>query len=370
MSKGTVLVVPDATLDARFCDNPAVVGPAHIRFYAGAPLISPEGYKLGTFCIIDTVPRATYTAEQTSMLVDLAEMAVKVMVDRRSQLQRERQQADDPTNVLAHTVHDLLAPLTGVQLSLAHFLQTNERATLTEKQVEQLKTAVATCSYMTRICQSTLDSCHSGFEVKTKPGPGARGASVTDLEDFVKNLCKMVDLMPKKVRCIITLHESGPKEIVADDLQLFRSALNLLTHAIDRTESGEVSFTIRPDHDALLIFECEDTGADIPVEEYQYLFRSNPKRKSNVGLSSIASLIHSLDGEYGFRPRGIDSEGNVMTDANGCRRSGSIFWFSIPLLLPTNNVLALSGTTLSDSDPPTVEGMDSARTSDRPFPPR
>jgi signal transduction histidine kinase len=418
MSKGAVLVVPDATLDARFCDNQAVVGPANFRFYAGAPLISPEGYKLGTFCIIDTVPRAAFTAEQTSMLVDLADMVVKVMVDRRSQLQREKQQADDSTNVLAYTAHDLLAPLTGVQLSLARILQTNERAPLTETQMEQLKTAVATCSYMTRICQSALDSYRAGFEVNTNvdaPGPGA---SVTDLDDFVKNLYEMVDPIPKKVRCIITLHESGPKEIVADDLQLFRSALNLLTHAIDRTESGEVSLTIRPDHDALLIFECEDTGADIPVEEYQYLFQANPKQKSNIGLSSIASLIHSLDGEYGFRPRGIDCEGNVMTDANGRRRSGSIFWFSIPLLLPSNNdsntasqvdlrqasrgfsvatgnqanpkgsndgmregrqidfysdgcnaaaaALALSRTTLSDSGPPPLEGMDSATKIDGP----
>lgn len=65
------LVVPDATQDPRFADNPLVTGPPHIRSYAGHPLRSPDGFVYGTLCIIDTVPRALSPGD-LAHLADLA----------------------------------------------------------------------------------------------------------------------------------------------------------------------------------------------------------------------------------------------------------------------------------------------------------
>jgi diguanylate cyclase (GGDEF)-like protein len=65
-----ILAVPDAQLDERFYDNPLVTGDPHIRFYAGCPLSTPNGFKLGTLCVIDTNPRK-FNDEDFQLLRDL-----------------------------------------------------------------------------------------------------------------------------------------------------------------------------------------------------------------------------------------------------------------------------------------------------------
>ncbi|MGL4355158.1 MAG: diguanylate cyclase domain-containing protein [Aeromonas popoffii] len=69
-------IVPNASLDPRFADNPLVVGGPGIRFYAGQPLWIANGCKLGTLCIIDTVPRVL-SDEDVGLLKDLAAMVVQ-----------------------------------------------------------------------------------------------------------------------------------------------------------------------------------------------------------------------------------------------------------------------------------------------------
>ncbi|HWU03126.1 MAG TPA: PAS domain-containing protein [Novosphingobium sp.] len=71
-----LMVVPDATLDARFARNPLVTGPAHVRFYAGYPLISREGVPLGSLCVVDTAPRAGLGEAEQQALATLADAAM------------------------------------------------------------------------------------------------------------------------------------------------------------------------------------------------------------------------------------------------------------------------------------------------------
>lgn len=70
--KNRVLVVPDATRDSRFRDNPLVAGPPFIRFFASAPLLAPNGAVLGGLCVADPRPRETLGEGEQALLVRLA----------------------------------------------------------------------------------------------------------------------------------------------------------------------------------------------------------------------------------------------------------------------------------------------------------
>ncbi len=75
---GNTFVVPDTHLDPRFARNPLVLGPPGIRFYAGAPLISSVGYKLGALFVIDTQPRQLSERDRR-VLTDFSAVAVDLI---------------------------------------------------------------------------------------------------------------------------------------------------------------------------------------------------------------------------------------------------------------------------------------------------
>jgi GAF domain len=113
-----ILTVPDAAKDERFCENPAVTGEQHLRFYAGAPLITPNGNKIGALAIMANQPRPEgLSADEENLLNQQASSVMELLVKRRDELEAShslRKRSSSKVNGNCKTEHNGSEPPTAV----------------------------------------------------------------------------------------------------------------------------------------------------------------------------------------------------------------------------------------------------------------
>lgn len=115
-----ILEVLDPVGDPRFADNPLVLGDPHIRYYAGAPLLTRGGHALGTLCLIDTCAREPLTDDERATLTDLAACVMSELDLRLTRLESDvaasaaQRLAALTEERLGHMAHDFKTPLTAI----------------------------------------------------------------------------------------------------------------------------------------------------------------------------------------------------------------------------------------------------------------
>lgn len=389
LSRDSVTVVPDATKDPRFAENPQVTGPMNLRFYAGAPFVSKEGYKLGTLCVFDTKARPEgITAEQKETLIDMAELVMEI-IEMTAVVEDARDNTiAKETRIPSLVSSEVETTVTCLQNDLTGLLEDIDlQQDLTQRNKRSLDSAFESAKYLynslvekdrkkkfQKKSSELVDEKEKKKEgeMNMPPKKGRQDQRpvgnivVLEIPNFIHSLQFVMHSFPKKVHLDFSVDPAVPERILANDMKIFRSAISLLTNACERTQRGFVRMTIKLSSDAEnkhIIIECEDTGPTVDMmqcqdmfapptdEEYELLNQGScisvdevtgkikkvsvcqpsPKvasKTSGLAVHIVAEYMSSLEGKYGCRARVAE---NNFYDPG----TGTVLWFSFPLSLPS-----------------------------------
>lgn len=268
----TVFVVPNALEDPRFADNPLVTGDMHIRFYAGAPLVTPQGLSLGTLCAIDTKPR-TLSDEQLHSLKALARQVVTQLELRRLTKELERQ-VEGKNKLFYMLSHDLRSPFSGI-LAFAQMLAEGA-ATLSPEEIQEYATIVQTSSEQLLLLIDNLLRC-ARFELghlEYQPAP-------QNIDTTMNSLLTLFGGNAAKKNIALVYEKNPAVQMMADPAMLYAILQNLIGNAIKFTpENGQVTIS-SADQGAMIQISVTDNGVGVDSSKLAQLFEFAANRSTN-----------------------------------------------------------------------------------------
>lgn len=306
-----ILEVQDAQQDGRFADNPLVVGPPWIRFYAGVPLCTESGRALGTLCVIDRVPRRL-SARQRRDLSALARQTVSQLDLRRrgQELARAHRRLEEQTraraNLLAGMSHEIRSPLTLVS-GFAELL--SERKDLAPEAREHIRAVLEAAKHLSRLADDILDLA------KLEAGQLTVRPVAVDLTGLLREVGERcgAQARAKGLELRMELDPRVQPALLIDGQRLRQVLQELLDNAIRHTQAGRIELVLTqlaadPDGESVLI-EVRDTGSGMPAELQAQLFQSYGRASvgpgahehgTGLGLLICQRLALLLGGELGL----------------------------------------------------------------------
>ncbi|MBB4081060.1 signal transduction histidine kinase [Lewinella aquimaris] len=297
MEPKNTLMVRDARLDPRFENNDLVYNDLNVIFYAGVPLVSKEGFALGSLCVIDHVPREL-SQSQLDALERLGRQVIKLFELRRTlseaeQVARERAQAYAILRDFSHVIaHDLKAPLRNIRqagemleedylpllpedgVQLLHMIQ--ERA----RDASQMIDGVLRYSQITR----SLKDAHEDVSIPQ---------CIAQAERQVSN----------GGNCRVT-YIGKVDRLYTSSIALLQTFQNLIGNALKFNDKEDCQVIIDCIHERGrgYVFTVEDNGPGIEPENQQAIFRLfhsiglGKTQSHGVGLTIVQRLIEAVGG--------------------------------------------------------------------------
>ncbi len=297
--------VDDASKDIRFFNNPLVTNAPNIRFYAGVPLVSKNGLKLGTLCVINSVPQHL-TDEQSFALKVLAKQVIKLLdlilsnKELMAQKARLKQQAEMQNRIISIIAHDVRNPIA----SLKQIVDFNRNNDLTDAEAKELMDMAEVH------LDGTLDLLSDLLNW------GKMQIASNKLENKPIDLYKMVEDKLSKAYGNASIKNNKlvnlvDKELIvnSDPNAVCFIIRNLLSNANKFTENGIITVYAQREKDKVLI-SVSDTGVGMDNDVKDSLFDGKGKhttlgthkeKGSGLGLLFTKDYIDLLGGTISIK---------------------------------------------------------------------
>jgi signal transduction histidine kinase/CheY-like chemotaxis protein len=292
-----IFEVEDTLKDKRFFDNPLVTSKPNIRFYAGTPLISPDGHAIGTLCVIDNKPNKL-TQVQRHALEVLGRSVISQMELRRS-IKALKQANEHKNEFLSNMSHELRTPLNAIIGFSRLMLDDIKRHKLPTKFSEYVGHIDYSGKRLLSVVNSVIDLN------KIEAGMMQVQIESVCIRELIKDLEGMLAIMAneKDVKFSVYVSDNLPAHLAIDQAKISQIITNLVQNAIKFTNSGhwvKVELSLNIEH---FVITVADQGMGISSIDQTKLFRKfqqvgqdKSSEGSGLGLSIVQSLVELLGG--------------------------------------------------------------------------
>ncbi len=309
-----ITLFEDLSTIPELANNPFVTMENGVRFYAGAPLKTTEGYQLGTLCVLDTNPR-NVSAQQLAMLETLSSIVMDELELRLTTRKALRTQTD----MMNRVVHDLKNPNTTITLSAELIKRKADDPKIVSDFADRIKTAA---NHVLTNLNNLLDLS------QIENGSFRLNISEVDLLEVLHTAKHNFELIAKQKHQNITITCNCNTLILADQERLQDAFENLISNALKySTPSTTLAIYINAKETNQLLIEFKDQGQGLTPEDMDKLFvkfarlsalPTGKEYSNGIGLSIVKMLVEL-------------HKGKVWATSDGKDKGASFF-----VLLPIN----------------------------------
>ncbi len=320
-----ILEVKDAELDERFIDNPLVVSNPHIRFYAGIPLVTNNGYNLGSLCVLDTVPRSL-NEDQIFALGVLSKQVIKLfelrlrnieMSAKNEIVESQKNHLEElsviQNKIISIVAHDVRSPIA----SLKNMLDLKKSCDISSEEMDDFIVIIGNQMDNTiNLLNNLVD--WGGILLKKS----SVKLTSLNLSKLVENEFKKLDITSSVKQNLLINKVPIEYQVNTDENMLLFILRNLIINAIKFTENGSITVSAKNSGDKIKVLVA-DTGIGMTDEVKNNLFGTNRKssrKGTNMEEGSGLGLI--LAREFSERL------GSVLTVESEAKK-GTIFSFDL-----------------------------------------